>query len=105
MQNCAYLVKLPYFSADLRPISDTANDRICIFGFSRGAYTARRYASMFDSTKHMLTWAILQLSRNDSQGILGRVFASEADKAFAGWTSTGGQSPGLWRGYRLLHSR
>jgi hypothetical protein len=50
MQNCTYQDKPALIlRADLIApiILDTANDRICIFGFSRGAYTARRSVFFF----------------------------------------------------------
>ncbi len=41
MQNCASLFIFSLESV-LRSSADHSGDRICIFGFSRGAYTARR---------------------------------------------------------------
>ena len=42
---------LPSKSILMFPFSDKAGDRICIFGFSRGAYTARGLAGMIHKVR------------------------------------------------------
>lgn len=44
MQNCKFI--LPKHEFCLTSSIDTDGDKICIFGFSRGAYTARAVAGM-----------------------------------------------------------
>jgi hypothetical protein len=68
MQNCTYQDKPALMlRADLIApiISDTANDRICIFGFSRGAYTARRYV-FFSSLTFVCELIFLEVWRECS---------------------------------------
>lgn len=54
MQNCGYLFfdfvvsLLLILSSNL---TDEAGDKICIFGFSRGAYTARALAGMIHKVR------------------------------------------------------
>jgi uncharacterized protein (DUF2235 family) len=45
MQNCAHMSHL-FVLLVINSIVDKSGDRICIFGFSRGAYTARGLAGM-----------------------------------------------------------
>ena len=47
MQNCMYLCFISLEIARLIQFAtDSQGDKICIFGFSRGAYTARALAGM-----------------------------------------------------------
>lgn len=47
MENCRFIEKRPPSRRKGLTLSpDRTNDKICIFGFSRGAYTARALAGM-----------------------------------------------------------
>ncbi len=46
MQNCRFLIPQLMSQLLIFISTDKAGDRICIFGFSRGAYTARALAGM-----------------------------------------------------------
>lgn len=46
MQNCKNFFLIHHLVPLLMRNADTTGDRICIFGFSRGAYTARALAGM-----------------------------------------------------------
>lgn len=56
MQNCPFFIYLSKDTGSYR-IADVEGDKICIFGFSRGAYTARALAGMIQkvcsSASHM----------------------------------------------------
>lgn len=53
MQNCEYTTTFPSIDIDLY-LKDTWGDKICVFGFSRGAYTARALAGMVQKVYFVL---------------------------------------------------
>jgi|SRR5882762_2121045 uncharacterized protein (DUF2235 family) len=46
MQNCEFFIATTFCNVTNAAAKDTAGDRICLFGFSRGGYTARALAGM-----------------------------------------------------------
>jgi uncharacterized protein (DUF2235 family) len=52
MQNClSHIPSMLSFSVLITLLTDKAGDRICIFGCSRGAYTARGLAGMIHKVR------------------------------------------------------
>ena len=56
MQNCSFHAPAVIMFTDHSLLTDEAGDRICIFGFSRGAYTARGLAGMIHKVRS--TWQL-----------------------------------------------
>jgi uncharacterized protein (DUF2235 family) len=84
-------------SSNLRPsVSDAAGDKICLFGFSRGAYTVRALAGMLQKigllapgNKRLIHAAYKLYEREDEQGVelckgFKRSFATEVKIQFVG---------------------
>jgi hypothetical protein len=77
MQNCQYTLPtlISFWEAHTPIQSDRAGDQICIFGFSRGAFTARALAGMLQKVGllppcniEQLPFAYSMYARDDKEG-------------------------------------
>jgi uncharacterized protein (DUF2235 family) len=76
--------------------ADQANDKICIFGFSRGAYTARALAGMVHKVgllprhnNQQIPFAYKMFSRDDNEGwkqsiAFKKAFSNDVEIEFLG---------------------